>query len=123
MKVCQNCKKSRATVHLTEIDHQNHRRQELHLCENCARESGMPQKHDTIAISLPTAPSASASEKILSTKGTSRDLKCPECGMTWQEFRVKGRFGCANDYKVFEDALVPLLEKVHNGASRHVGVP
>jgi protein arginine kinase activator len=49
-----------------------------------------------------------------------RTIVCPECGMTYQEFRIKGRFGCVKCYDAFESGLSPLLEKVH-GATEHVG--
>ena len=51
----------------------------------------------------------------------SRTQKCPHCGITFEEFRAKGRFGCPRDYEVFREALVPLLQKMHGGAQRHVG--
>ena len=50
----------------------------------------------------------------------SPDLKCPECGITFEEFRSKGRLGCPKDYEAFASELVPLLEKVHS-AKKHVG--
>lgn len=59
-------------------------------------------------------------EKAEPKRQTNRRTTCASCGMTYQEFRVKGRFGCAACYDAFEDGLVPLLEKVH-GASQHIG--
>ena len=51
---------------------------------------------------------------------TGRDRRCPKCGMTFNEFKAKGRFGCPHDYDVFERRLVPLLQRVH-GSSDHQG--
>lgn len=45
---------------------------------------------------------------------------CPECGMTYGEFRQQGRFGCSHDYDVFGEEVVALLERIH-GASRYAG--
>jgi len=36
------------------------------------------------------------------------------------EFRNTGRLGCPQDYRVFRDELVPLLENIH-GETRHSG--
>ena len=36
--ICQNCKKTVATVHLTEIEHGE--KTEVHLCEECAKNQG-----------------------------------------------------------------------------------
>ena len=47
-------------------------------------------------------------------------LSCPDCGMTLEEFRKKGRLGCAKDYEVFSSHIDELLERVH-GAKLHVG--
>ena len=43
---------------------------------------------------------------------------CPECGMTFTEFKQKGRFGCSRDYDEFLSRLVPLLQRIH-GAAEH----
>ena len=49
-----------------------------------------------------------------------RDLKCPECGISFADFKKKGRCGCANDYTVFKRNLAPVLEKIH-GSSKYIG--
>jgi protein arginine kinase activator len=49
-----------------------------------------------------------------------RKLKCPKCGISYEEFRKEGRFGCQEDYLVFEKALSELFERLH-GSSEHVG--
>jgi hypothetical protein len=46
--------------------------------------------------------------------------RCPECGISFEEFRAKGRLGCPKDYEVFAKDLGPLLEKIH-GSRQHVG--
>ena len=40
--------------------------------------------------------------------------------MSLDEFRKKGRLGCARDYEVFKNHIGDLLERVH-GARAHVG--
>ena len=47
--------------------------------------------------------------------------KCSHCGMTFGEFRAQGTLGCPHDYEEFGDLLLPLIERVHDGASQHVG--
>lgn len=41
--LCQNCQKKTATIHLTEVDHQNVKN-EIHLCEECAGKKGIAPK-------------------------------------------------------------------------------
>jgi len=47
-------------------------------------------------------------------------IKCPNCGMTYQNFRKLGRLGCSVCYEAFKKELAPLLKRIH-GSDRHVG--
>jgi len=111
--ICQKCKKQPATIHLTEII--NNEKIERHLCQDCAREEGIAIKAQ---ISL---------QDILSGMLAAHDaaehyahLKCPDCGLTYAEFRSQGRLGCPHDYEAFAEPLAEILEKVH-GATEHAG--
>ncbi len=117
--VCQVCKKARATVHLTEIDSENAEPTEMHLCEACAKESGTSTKPPPGAA-MKFATSLIELHQKEGGARTGKTIVCPECGMSYQEFRIKGRFGCTTCYDAFESGLLPLLEKVH-GATEHVG--
>jgi protein arginine kinase activator len=113
--ICQFCKKNIATVHLTELVHGT--KQEVHLCEACARKKGLSTKpHFTIQDLLS---SLMEQEKENVPPGL-LSLKCPSCGLTFSQFRKSGRFGCPHDYQVFKDGLAPLLDRIH-GSSKHVG--
>lgn len=111
---CQKCQKEAAIVHVTEIGKEGSK-VELHLCEECAKDQGVPALQ---------APSVFALFKELmektNTVSRTRDRQCPQCGMSFGEFKAKGRFGCAHDYEVFLSRVIPLLERIH-GASEHVG--
>ena len=114
--VCEKCKKNHATVHVTEIV--NGSKKEVHLCEPCARSAGVGIKFSfsisDILGNLVEPPTAGkAAER-------SASLKCPECGLSYTDFKSKARLGCANDYQVFKGELLRLLEKVH-GSTTHVG--
>ncbi len=114
-KVCQSCQKQPATVHLTDIATDGEKR-ERHLCENCAQNEGIMPKPANIMAHLAAF--------VQSSKGTVQQmaqLSCPNCQLTFVEFRNNGLLGCAADYDAFEPALIPLIERAHQGASRHVG--
>ncbi len=109
---CEKCHKNHATYHLTAIEKGVKR--EAHLCEECARQAGVGFKFnftigDLLGGGVPE-------EKV----PKANQVRCPECGITYAEFKSKGRLGCANDYEVFRGELLRLLEKVH-GATGHVG--
>ncbi len=131
--ICQNCQKNPATVHVTEIEEpspappaaetepgsqqatpQVH---EQHLCEICAQTMDLPH--------MPAVKKTMADIwKLLQISAQQTRKKggpvCPDCGMTLEEFRKKGRLGCAKDYEVFQAHILELLERVH-GSRVHVG--
>ena len=113
---CQICKQNDATVHFTEIEGSEKR--VVHLCEECAREkSGLVPKQASVGLNelLNSLIPAMAGETAEMLK-----TKCPQCGITYMEFKSSGRLGCAADYVVFKKALHPLLQRLHQ-AERHVG--
>jgi len=54
------------------------------------------------------------------SKSEAKATACPECGMTYDEFRKVGRLGCSTCYKAFAKPLKRLLKRIH-GADQHVG--
>ncbi len=113
--LCQNCKQAKATVHLTDIQPDGEP-VERHLCEQCANQEGVTLKpHEPINLMLEKF------VKLGADLQEAAERTCPECGMTFGEFRSLGQLGCPNDYKVFADLLMPLIERAHDGGSEHVG--
>lgn len=110
---CQRCKKQQATIHLTEI--LNNEKRERHLCEDCAREEGVAIKTQ---VSLQDI--LSGMLEAHESAGREAGLSCPDCGLTYAEFRNQGRLGCPNDYEAFAEPLHEVLEKVHGG-TEHLG--
>ncbi len=111
---CENCNEREATVHYTEIEGAEKR--EIHLCEECYRAKAAPvQKVVDCAEFL-----KGMLHGALKEQGAAAQAICPTCGISLAEFRTSGRFGCPNDYHVFQDAIRPLLEKIQHG-TRHVG--
>ncbi len=115
---CQNCDKT-ATIHITEIT--GGVPEELHLCEAHAREY---LTQGPIGSQSATSIASALAQQIVG--GTTEDLArldqqaCPVCGITFYEFRSKGRFGCPHDYVFFEQQLEPLLLNIH-GETQHKG--
>ena len=109
---CDKCGKP-ATVHLTEIS--NGQKMEKHLCEDCAVTEGI-----TIKANVPI--SQLLEDFILQGSSETTDEKaCEICGIHFSEFRKKGLLGCSHDYDAFAEALDPLLERTHEGATQHIG--
>jgi protein arginine kinase activator len=116
---CQICNKKTATIHLTEIT--DGARTEMHLCEQCAVQQGIAAKSQVSVNELLSGLLASQpSEEELFGPGEGQKT-CPHCGSTLGHFRKEGVLGCPHDYEIFEEALMPLIERVHNGKTRHGG--
>lgn len=117
---CQHCERP-ATFHITELTGSSPA--EHHLCEEHARQ----YLSETDGASPPAAPAlASVLAKQLKLGQAAEDLAkldqraCPVCGITFHEFRTKGRLGCPHDYEFFERELTPLILNIH-GEGKHVG--
>jgi protein arginine kinase activator len=113
--LCQQCKQSHATVHLTDIQPSGEP-VERHLCEKCATHEGVTMKpHEPMTLML---------EKFVKLAPGLQEASqqvCPECGVSFSDFRSNGLLGCPHDYRVFGDILVPLISRAHDGAERHLG--
>jgi len=112
---CDICGKNAATVHLTEIidDQMN----ELHLCEECAHKKSA-QMEQQFGLSDLLAGLAGFEKQKDEKEGLS--LKCPNCGMTFKDFKKIGRLGCGECYTAFRSFLGPLLKRIH-GSNQHCG--
>ncbi len=113
--VCNICGKNQATVHLTEII--NEQMTELHLCEQCAQVKSheMEQQfglNDLLKGLVDFEKPSLEKETLL--------LKCPNCGLTYADFKKVGRLGCGQCYITFKKYLAPLLKRIH-GSNYHTG--
>lgn len=119
MKKCTRCSNP-ATLHITEL--QEGEVEELHLCETCAKQylSGAS------SVDFEPTDEVGALAEKLAEIATEEELDefnqltCPNCGISFREFRSQGRLGCPHDYIAFENELLPLLENIH-GETQHTG--
>lgn len=124
---CQKCEKP-ATFHITELT--GGKPQEVHLCEDHAREyltqgNESPASSKSMAAAMAQQMAQQLAEQM-AVGQTADELEkldqqaCPVCGITFYEFRSQGRLGCPNDYLCFKKQLEPLILNIH-GESEHVG--
>ncbi len=127
--VCQICAKRPATSHLTELDAGGQRR-ELHLCATCIEqydlklESDPPPIAELLKKSVTAKPAPAEDEEqadeIEEVDEAEIDATCATCGLTFTEFAVNNRFGCARCYSDFGAKVEGLLSRYH-GSGLHVG--
>ncbi len=113
--LCELCKQSQATVHLTEIV--NEQMSELHLCETCANQKGSQvESHFGLSDLLSGLADFGKTPESEEVGGKA----CLNCGMTYDDFRKVGRLGCAQCYGAFKRSLTNLLKRIH-GSPIHLG--
>jgi protein arginine kinase activator len=120
---CQKCDKP-ATFHITELT--GGKPQELHLCEEHAREYLTQSGDEPASATSMAAALAQQMAQQMAVGQTAEELErldqqaCPVCGITFFQFRSQGRLGCPHDYVCFEEQLQPLILNIH-GETEHVG--
>jgi protein arginine kinase activator len=115
MVLCDMCQKAAATIH--DILIEDGKMAERNLCARCAEANGVFGKQKIkIPEFLESFIAATRTKKARPRK----EAECAGCGMSYSQFKSKGRLGCRRCYEVFQKALDPLLEKVHD-ACRHKG--
>ncbi len=110
--LCDICHKNIATIHLTEII--NDKVVELHICQECAKlkTEELKSQLNISDFLMGLVKEEKPKEKFI--------LKCPRCGLTFNEFRKKGKLGCKVCYEIFRERLIPLFRKIH-GSVEHCG--
>jgi len=119
------CKKNEATIKIVKVVGMN--RTELNVCNECANYF-LGNTVTTISFSqntlnevlfnlLNTFSKYSREDNNVSTE---TELKCPNCGTTYEEFVKNGKLGCNKCYSVFRKQIKPLLNRLH-GSYRHSG--
>jgi protein arginine kinase activator len=124
MQYCTACQKALATIVIMDLDGGSVTGQQ-HLCTACAEQLGV------VAPKIQIKHSTEILEDLLSgLKGKAlrelrgkRDVVCPGCGTSPQDFKVKGRFGCPRCYETFRAELLPLLQRVHESSSHRGRLP
>ena len=102
--LCQDCNKREASIHLTQIV--NNEKVVLNLCKHCAEKRGFHSPFEQVPFPLAEIVSGMVgplkSQKIgKKTKAERENLKCSNCGMTFEEFGRIGRLGCPQCYTAF----------------------
>ena len=113
--LCNECGKNEANVHLTHII--NGKKTESHLCEECAK------KNQTILnsnFSMENLFSAMLNNSFNNKTYLPAAKSCTNCGMTYENFRNTGKFGCSHCIDSFKGRLKPVIKSIQ-GYDRHIG--
>lgn len=113
--LCDLCKKSVATVHLTQMV--EGKTKKVDLCEACSKDKGVD---DPTGFSLADLLLGLGAAQEMEQAMAGGEIRCPHCGFTQADFKKAGRLGCAECYTTFAEGLEGLLKTMHKG-TKHVG--
>lgn len=122
--LCDNCGKREANVRYSE--NINGKKKELRLCEECSKKLGITHMDLNMPIDF-----SSFFGEFMEDFGTPeimsmplfneiKEVKCNNCGFTFEDIANTGKLGCGNCYEVFEERLDPIIKRIQ-GANHHVG--
>ncbi len=119
--LCQHCNQNEATTHIKK--NINGKREEMHLCSDCARELGVmeefrvPSVTDFFGESFLGNFLGAGVAAMNSLAGVER---CSTCGSSFNDIVKGGHIGCSDCYDKFADRLEPSIRKIH-GKTKHIG--
>jgi protein arginine kinase activator len=121
--LCENCNKREASVHYTEVV--NGLATEHHLCSECAAKLGITGyasvlNSDFPFVKLLTGLLSAGRGMSFESDSPMQYVKCPQCGLTYEEFAQIGKFGCGECYNVFGPLIGDNMKKLH-GNNSHAG--
>lgn len=117
--LCSNCGKNEANVHYTHVI--NGEKTEYNLCDECAKKLGIDEMDFSMPISFSNFISDFFDEdSLLPSFSGNMITKCPKCGLTYEDFTKKGKFGCGECYNTFSSRIESVLKNLH-GSAKHRG--
>lgn len=119
--LCENCGENEANVRYTQIV--NGVKKEMKLCGKCADELGISDMDFNMPINLSSFLSdffEDTEESFLPEISKIKELRCSQCGMTYDDFTHTGKFGCASCYDTFSNKIDPILKNIH-ASNHHIG--
>lgn len=119
--LCQECRNQPATVKITTISAGH--KEEVHLCEACARKRGEVEFGGEGQVSLGDMLAAFLQHQAAAqpaVKGEPAPAPCPGCGMPYEQLARTGKLGCRECFSHFEPQVRRILRHVH-GSTRHAG--
>jgi protein arginine kinase activator len=121
--ICEMCKKNNASVHIVRLV--NGIKQTLNICESCAKQSQGLSFIGEAKLESPFTFQSILSGMVDYINQSSHSIRntevvCPNCGMTYGEFKQYGYMGCETCYRQFSSTIMPVIKRVQ-GNTEHVG--
>lgn len=123
---CDRCNEKPAVIRITQTV--NGKTEDLHICRDCSNKlQAEYAKHSWAKLFQDNLfggwlggtggiPSFGAEDDSV------EQMRCTECGTSYDDFRRTGLFGCASCYRSFNENLDKMFLRVQGG-TRHTGRP
>jgi len=120
--LCDNCGKKEANVRYSE--NINGIKKELNLCEECSEKIGISKIDFSMPIDFSSFFGGFLENfmvpEFMPTFSEIKELKCNNCGYTFDNIVNTGKLGCSSCYDVFEERLDPIIKRIQ-GDNHHIG--
>ena len=118
--LCDNCGEHEASIKLTQII--NGKKTEMMICEECGQKMGISDINFEMPIDISNflGNFEFENENYMPFNINNKEVRCQKCNMTYQDFLDKGKFGCEECYKTFENKINILLKRIQ-GTDKYLG--
>lgn len=131
--LCQKCHKKTASVFISSII--NGQETKMYLCSDCAKDYPLFNFNFQEPFSIKdvmdkfniddNSLSEDEYNKLLeidkdSIDKSGKEIICPNCYSTYDEYRETGKLGCSKCYEAFEKQLKPILKNIY-GYEDYIG--
>lgn len=118
--LCDSCGEHEATIKLTQII--NGKKTEMMICEECGQKMGISDINFEMPIDISNflGNFEFDNDKFMPFNINNKEVRCQKCNMTYQDFLDKGKFGCEECYKTFENKINILLKRIQ-GTDKYLG--
>lgn len=126
--LCQKCHKKTASVFISSII--NGQETRTYLCDNCVKDYQLFNFQDPFSIKdviykfkVDEEDSIGQEKENLlqiDDDNEEKEIICPNCSSTYNEYRETGKLGCSRCYEVFKKQLNPILKNIY-GYEEYIG--
>lgn len=115
--LCEKCGKNQANTHVKRVV--NGQVYQANLCSECAAQMGFATLAGKLNLGSLLGSTFSAAFDNPAALNDNQ-VRCPQCGATFNDITETGLVGCAKCYEIFYDRLLPSLQRMH-GKTNHAG--
>jgi len=129
--ICEFCRVNEANIHLVKMI--NGHSEKINLCIDCMKDFAFFPTEEifndltklltkVFEVDIKIIEKSSG-DKLFDNLAKADDKKCSSCGIDLATIKSIGRVGCANCYKDFKEALMPIIKAIHESGEHKGKIP